>query len=109
MIAVSMGRPLSLRNQAIDAAFPQSIQDDVLHPDEEAIARFFHTQGVVPATLMFQLHAIGGDILESVYIARPRLSMAADTMQHLANSLRKRLASWVCAVSHYECAQLTVL
>ncbi|KAL1638447.1 hypothetical protein SLS56_000256 [Neofusicoccum ribis] len=95
-------RTLSLRNQAIDAAFPQAIHDDLLRPDEASVAQFFHNKGIVPATLMFQLYAIGGDILESVYIARPRLSMTAGTMQNLVNSLRKRLMSWVSAA----CTQL---
>ncbi|GME28511.1 uncharacterized protein LTHEOB_2532 [Neofusicoccum parvum] len=100
MIAVSTGRTLSLRNQAIDAAFPQAIHDDLLRPDEASVAQFFHNKGIVPATLMFQLYAIGGDILESVYIARPRLSMTAGTMQNLVNSLRKRLMSWRAEAEH---------
>ncbi|KAH7056005.1 fungal-specific transcription factor domain-containing protein [Macrophomina phaseolina] len=100
MIAVSTGRTLSLRNQAIDAAFPRAIPDDILSPDEARIAHFFQSKGVLPATLMFQLFAIGGDILESVYIARPRLSMSAESMQNLVNSLRKRLISWRVEAEH---------
>lgn len=105
-VAVSTGRVLSIRNQAIDAPFPKLVDDDVLIESERNISPTFATKGFSPAIHMFRLRNITGDILESIYIARPRAGhhpSIQDTVV-VADSIRERLARWhsvldECAVS----------
>ncbi|KAH9223588.1 fungal-specific transcription factor domain-containing protein [Leptodontidium sp. 2 PMI_412] len=105
-VAVSTGRVLSIRNQAIDAPFPKLVDDDVLIESERIISPTFATKGFSPAIHMFRLRNITGDILESIYIARPRAGhhpSIQDTVV-VADSIRERLARWhsvldECAVS----------
>lgn len=95
---MATGRTLSLRNQAIDAPFPQINEDDVLISTESLLSPTFAKKGFLPAIHMFRLRSIGGDILESVYIARPRNNpntapTPSDT-QPIVDGLRQRLARW---------------
>lgn len=96
MIAVATGRVLSLRNHAIDAQFPRSTKDDNLTALESSLSPTVAGKLFLPAAHLYRLCSIGGDILESVYIARPRaivLLSISDTLE-MAESLRQRLIRW---------------
>ena len=102
-IAVSTGRVLSIRNQAIDAPFPKATDDDLLTESERKISPTFAARGFSPAIHMFRLRNISGDILESIYIARPRAGHhppIQDTAV-VADSIRERLARWHSALGEY--------
>ncbi|PVH84375.1 hypothetical protein DL98DRAFT_584454 [Cadophora sp. DSE1049] len=95
-VAVSTGRVLSIRNQAIDAPFPKVTDDDLLTESERRLSPTFAVRGFSPAIHMFRLRNITGDILESIYIARPRAGhhpSIQDTAT-VADNIRERLARW---------------
>lgn len=103
-VAVGLGRTLSIRNQAIDAMFPKhNAEDDFLPASNPAL-----TFGVGPAVHLVKLYAISGDILESVYIARPATSLSPAILQRLVGSLRQRLSQWNTALEEYSASQNSV-
>jgi hypothetical protein len=96
MIAVATGRILSIRNHAIDAPFPQITDEDKLTDAEAVISPTLNLKSVMPAIHLFRLRRIAGDILESVYIARPKhgVSLSRYTVRNMAENLSQSLQKW---------------
>jgi len=107
-IAVGLGRTLSIRNQAIDAMFPKHTGEDDVLPTSAVSDTPLMTFGVGPAVHLIKLWAISGDILESVYIARPATSLNPAILQRLVNSLRQRLSQWRGSLEEYSASQNSV-
>lgn len=104
-VAVGLGRTLSIRNQAIDAVFPNHIAEDDILPASGFQDSLLEAHGVHPAVHLIKLWAISGDILESVYIARPATSLSPPILQRLVNSLRQRLSHWKVQLDNYSALQ----
>lgn len=103
MIAVATGRILSIRNHAIDAPFPQITDEDKLTDAEAVISPTLNLKSVMPAVHLFRLRRIAGDILESVYIARPRngVSLSRHTVRNMAENLSQSLQKWHLELRDY--------
>lgn len=86
-----------MRNHAIDAPFPQITADDELTEAEAAISPTLHMKSVMPAVHLFRLRRIAGDILESVYVARPKrgVSLSLNTVRNMAEHLSQSLDRWL--------------
>jgi hypothetical protein len=107
-VAVGTGRTLSIRNQAIDAMFPKHTAEDDVLPTSGFADSPLRNFGVGPAVHLTRLLAISGDILESVYIARPATSLSPAILQRLVSSLRQRLSQWRGSLEEYSAAQSSV-
>lgn len=103
MVAVATGRILSIRNHAIDASFPQITDEDKLTDAEAVISPTLNVKSVMPAVHLFRLRRIAGDILESVYIARPRngVSLSRHTVRNMAENLSQSLQRWHLELRDY--------
>lgn len=103
MVAVSTGRILSIRNHAIDAPYPQITDEDKLTEAEAVISPTLNLKSVMPAVHLFRLRRINGDILESVYIARPKngVSLSRHTVGTMAENLSQSLQKWHSELRDY--------
>ncbi|KAF2721087.1 hypothetical protein K431DRAFT_346592 [Polychaeton citri CBS 116435] len=108
-VAVALGRTLAIRNQAIDAEFPSAVEEDVLDAPQARMCPTLNVAGVKPAIHMFKLSAIEGDILQSVYIARPRSSLSPQALHGLSQNLQQRLAAWAEGLNEFAIPEDTLL
>ncbi|KAI9742137.1 MAG: hypothetical protein M1834_000527 [Cirrosporium novae-zelandiae] len=95
MIAVFTGRVLSIRNHAIDAPFPRAMDSDTLTRSQARGSPTLELKGLLPAIHMFRLRRIAGDVLESVYIARPAANSKMDQIYSTVDRLRGELIEWM--------------
>ena len=97
-VALSTGRVLSVRDQAIDTPLPSHGPLDQLTDYEAKIAPLFHTKSIWIFTHMIELRKIAGQILESIYIARGRDGRCSSLTFHeicaITDELSQRLDQW---------------
>lgn len=72
------------------------------------MAPLLSAYGIGPAVHLIKLRAISGDILESVYIARPATSLTPTILQRLIVSIRQRLSQWRGSLEEYCASQDSV-
>lgn len=97
LVALQTGRTLSIRNYAIDAEMPKVRNAYDLIKSEYSLCcpsyKQFYFQ---PMYLLAKVRTIGGDILESVYIARgKRKTLAVESVCKSATRLREELDLWL--------------
>jgi hypothetical protein len=88
--------------------FPKHIEDDDVLPTTGFANSAFKDFGVGPAVHLTRLLAISGDILESVYIARPATSLSPAILQRLVSNLSQRLSQWRGSLEEYSASQTSV-
>lgn len=107
-VAVITGRVLSLRNEAIDAEWPAERSEPLpssiwpvgrlyFRPNQESMLDYR------PALHSVSLQRILGDVLETVYIARPssRPSMSMSETSARVHSIQNGLISWASSISEW--------
>lgn len=95
-IAVQTGRTLSIRNLAINAELPKFHNDiDHLDSSEKFFCKTYNEVNFQPMYLLAKLETIGGDILESVYVASGKKTLVVEIVQKSAISLREELDLWL--------------
>ncbi|KAG7714716.1 hypothetical protein KL949_004552 [Ogataea haglerorum] len=99
-VAVQTGRVLSIRSQAIDAELPKFSDRDALTAEESRKSTVYKHINFQPLYLLTKLRSIGGDILESIYIARGkgRPTLAIEVVKNTATHLREELDIWLESV-----------
>lgn len=88
--------------------FPKHTEEDDVLPTSAVSDPPLTAFGIGPAVHMIKLWAICGDILESVYIARPATSLSPAILQRLVGSLRQRLSQWSTGLEEYSASHNTV-
>lgn len=98
LIALTTGRVLSVRDQAIDTPIPSFNSLDQLTEQEAKIATLFHAKSVWIFVHMIELRKIAGRILESIYIARDRegrcSSLTFQEVCSISDNLHQQLDHW---------------
>lgn len=97
LVALQTGRTLSIRNYAIDAEMPKVRDDyDLIKPDFTLHCPSYQHFYFQPMYLLAKVRTIGGDILESVYIARGKgKTLAVESVYKSAARLREELDLWL--------------
>ncbi|KAL3485693.1 fungal-specific transcription factor domain-containing protein [Aspergillus germanicus] len=97
-IALSSGRVLSVRDQAIDTPLPSLSSLDQLTSHEAKVASLFHSKSVLVFTQAIGLRQIAGRILESIYIARDQhgrcTSLSFQDLCSISDELHRQLDKW---------------
>ncbi|OJJ42674.1 hypothetical protein ASPZODRAFT_137056 [Penicilliopsis zonata CBS 506.65] len=99
-VALSTGRVLSVRDQAIDAPTPASRPGslDRLTAHEADAAPLYQAKTVWLFVQMVELRRIAGQVLESIYIARGQDGRCASLTLHeirsISDGLHRRLDRW---------------
>lgn len=88
--------------------FPKHTAEDDVLPTSIVSDSHLGSFSVSPAVHLIKLWAISGDILESVYIARPATSLSPAILQRLVSSLRQRLSQWRGSLEEYAASQNSV-
>ncbi|KAJ0420119.1 fungal-specific transcription factor domain-containing protein [Aspergillus carlsbadensis] len=97
-IALSSGRVLSVRDQAIDTPLPSPSNLDQLTGHEAKFAPLFNSKPVLVFTQAIELRQIAGRILESIYIARDQhgrcSSLNFQDLCSISDELHRQLDKW---------------
>ncbi|CAI7657740.1 unnamed protein product [Penicillium pancosmium] len=97
-VALSTGRVLSVRDQAIDTPIPSFSSLDRLTDDEAKVATIFHSKSVWIFAHVIKIQQIAGRILESIYIARSQnrlcTSLSFQEICSKSDELHQELAQW---------------
>ncbi|GAA6003263.1 hypothetical protein JCM10207_001832 [Rhodosporidiobolus poonsookiae] len=93
MTAVRLGRVLSMRNEGIDAEYPIVLEEPT---PSSALLDAPLQLSLRPALHLVRLARLQGNILESVYIARPlsRPSMSQEETLQRVWAIQKELVEW---------------
>ncbi|KAG0690558.1 hypothetical protein C6P40_002428 [Pichia californica] len=97
LVALQTGRTLSIRNYAIDAEMPKFNDEyDIIQTKFNLNCSAYENLCFQPMYLLAKIRTIGGDILESVYIARSKgKTLAVESVYKSAARLREELDLWL--------------